>query len=60
MLGLLYLFFFFLDWFCTFLFRIDFGLFFTDRLALLHIFFLKILVQIFFWLKVEQINFFFI
>ena len=53
MLGLLYLGFFFfpLDWVCNLLFRIDVGLFFLGRLALLQIF----LGFFFFCLKVEQI-----
>ena len=43
------LFFFSLDWVCNLLFRIDVGLFFLGRLALLQIF------LGFFCLKVEQI-----
>ena len=57
MLGLLYLVF-SLDWVCNLLFRIDVGLFFLGRLALLQIFW-AFFFFFFFCLKVEQIIFFF-
>ena len=50
---ILWFFFFFLDWVCNLLFRIDVGLFIPGGLALLYYYF-------FFGLKVEQIIFFFL